>query len=207
MFQSPPHRGDRCNGDACDERPVDGYRHVSVPSSSGRSVQHRQRRVSPGLCVWFQSPPHRGDRCNLIQFGPARVAEFSFSPLLIGEIGATLRRLGLRHRVEPVVSVPSSSGRSVQHLTVARTSRLTRSFQSPPHCEIVGFCCTEEFIPSQQAELPQIASHLRNSLPYIIAVVAKLATDATCARRRRFRHPFLAHEAPNLVDGRDHLLP
>ena len=264
-FQSPPHRGDRCDHAA--PRDADVGESVSVPSSSGRSVRpgppvseratcdrcfsplligeigatSRCSRLHPSVTE-FQSPPHRGDRCDL-GCAQRRVANAAcFSPLLIGEIGATFDLLGTvrldvsrfsplligeigatfnaRSRVTGhlTVSVPSSSGRSVRHTCdvprirrsalVSVPSSSGRSVR-PPNlpCKIVDLCRTEGSIFSQQPELLQIASHLRNSLPYVVAVVAKLATDATRARRRRFRHPFAAHEASNLVDGRNHLLP
>jgi len=116
-FQSPPHRGDRCNLSLrrC-ERANRGL--VSVPSSSGRSVQRSRRApaawpwapsFSPLLIgeigatrrqhhprlrtqLWLQSPPHRGDRCNVRRKSLSTFeSSVCFSPLLIGEIGATMR--------------------------------------------------------------------------------------------------------------------
>src|SRR6266849_4227825 len=86
-FQSPPHRGDRCN--QVDIRPL--------------------RRT-----FTFQSPPHRGDRCNLVWAVDDPIIHQRFSPLLIGEIGATTAFPRARHMRMRSVSVPSSSGRSVQ---------------------------------------------------------------------------------------------
>src|SRR5216684_571448 len=88
-FQSPPHRGDRCNFTFVLVGVESQSAWVSVPSSSGRSVQRRENHAT-----------HR------------RLA--SFSPLLIGEIGATMPGLATPQMLIWLVSVPSSSGRSVQ---------------------------------------------------------------------------------------------
>jgi hypothetical protein len=166
---------------------------ISVPSSSGSSVRlNPTPGVTRGRVYLFQSPPHRGVRCgaSLCQRPPLRrhISVPSSS-------GSSVRRGNrrLRGRDYGDISVPSSSGSSV------RPSNLP--------CNIAAFPRAEEFIFSQQPELLQIAPHLRNSLPYIVAVVPKLATDAACAHRRGFRHLFVTNEAPNLVDGRNHLLP
>jgi hypothetical protein len=162
------------------------------PPHRGVRCGPRASLVNSPLYTGFQSPPHRGVRCgaSLCQRPPLRrhISVPSSS-------GSSVRRGNrrLRGRDYGDISVPSSSGSSV------RPSNLP--------CNIAAFPRAEEFIFSQQPELLQIAPHLRNSLPYIVAVVPKLATDAACAHRRGFRHLFVTNEAPNLVDGRNHLLP
>src|SRR5208282_822344 len=88
LFQSPPHRGDRC--DTRRLQAASTRRPVSVPSSSGRSVRRSKIMATIDQSV-------------------------GFSPLLIGEIGATRSRLDTQVAL-PEVSVPSSSGRSVRRM-------------------------------------------------------------------------------------------
>ncbi len=78
---------------------------LSVPSSSGNVVR-RHVRLWASTVPNFQSPPHRGTWCDSRR-RRTPLARYSFSPLLIGERGAT-RRTG------------TPRGRS-------------GGFQSPPH--------------------------------------------------------------------------
>ena len=61
-FQSPIHRGDRCN---------------------------RKSRNGESSHSLFQSPIHRGDRCNAARCPRHPQHSSTFSPLFIGVIGAT----------------------------------------------------------------------------------------------------------------------
>jgi len=87
---------------------------VSVPSSSGRSV----RRGLQYLKIWVTggsfSPLLIGEiGATLADYMEAIAFLSGFSPLLIGEIGATFQ-VRLQYVCGRLVSVPSSSGRSVR---------------------------------------------------------------------------------------------
>src|SRR5579885_3522410 len=82
VFQSPPHRGIRCDNE------------FGVTPVAQASI--------------FQSPPHRGIRCDWPWYLTRRLVPTHFSPLLIGEFGVTLE-----------VSAPAGAD--------------DLGFQSPPH--------------------------------------------------------------------------
>ncbi len=61
----------------------------------------------------FQSPPHRGIRCDAVtEKGRGMAALRHFSPLLIGEFGVT-HQIVVDTIQHSYISVPSSSGNSV----------------------------------------------------------------------------------------------
>ena len=101
---------------------------LSVPSSSGKSLQPwstwwRRRR-------WrrFQSPLHRGSLFNTWAPTLSRTRLWSFSPLFIGEVSSTAH-MDTYHKVVAALSVPSSSGKSLQPCSPnwARSTRLSFS--------------------------------------------------------------------------------
>ncbi len=105
-FQSPPHRGTWC--DAPSDEVTLGHQVLSVPSSSGNVV-----RPHP--------PESRHEGID------------PFSPLLIGERGATVRRpqgSGLR---PPAFSPLLIGERGATPAPLERLARRLRCFQSPPH--------------------------------------------------------------------------
>src|SRR5436853_469035 len=105
MFQSPLHRGSLFNvrlGLTQLERNA-----VSIPSSSGKSLQLSIKRGGCLGCFWFQSPLHRGSLFNGNQRSQAAN--------------------------EATVSIPSSSGKSLQR-TFKMSLRTGKSqFHSPLH--------------------------------------------------------------------------
>src|SRR5579875_3314436 len=86
LFQSPLHRGNHFNDGL--NRAVVSQTKISVPSSSGKSLQPEAVSGAEMICEPFQSPLHRGNH---------------FNALLLRE--KILRR---------IISVPSSSGKSLQ---------------------------------------------------------------------------------------------
>ena len=87
-FQSPIHRGDRCNGIAlyCLTSDDESFSPLFIGVIG----------ATPGVpklgVTWlanFQSPIHRGDRCNREAPGRGGYPRRTFSPLFIGVIGAT----------------------------------------------------------------------------------------------------------------------
>ena len=113
-FQSPPHRGTWCDfGHSSCPRP---RVFLSVPSSSGNVVRLEDRPLRAVLIdVPLSVPSSSG---NVVRRGEPglldRPAPGAFSPLLIGERGATGG--GAAHRgVVAFLSVPSSSGNVVRH--------------------------------------------------------------------------------------------
>ena len=55
------------------------------------------RRALPALSIFFQSPIHRGDRCNPLVLMWVASSTRPFSPLFIGVIGATRLDCGAVH--------------------------------------------------------------------------------------------------------------
>ena|GEM_PF-5515466 len=86
-FQSPLHRGSLWNRRLA--YPGSRISNLSVPSSSGKSLERRKRAVLLG-------------------------SMFPFSPLFIGEVSGTTER-GERLQGLLTLSVPSSSGKSLEH--------------------------------------------------------------------------------------------
>src|SRR5437868_10903642 len=86
---------------------------VSIPSSSGRSLLTAAWFVDTHCPVMSQSPLHRGGLFNLAVLIATTMAAFSLNPLFIGEVSSTLR---CRVLIQALlyVSIPSSSGRSLQ---------------------------------------------------------------------------------------------
>jgi len=105
-FQSPPHRGDRCN--QVDIRPL--------------------RRT-----FTFQSPPHRGDRCNLVWAVDDPIIHQRFSPLLIGEIGATTSLSFATSAGSPAFQSPPHRGDRCNSGASGTSGAAGAAFQSPPH--------------------------------------------------------------------------
>ena len=109
MFQFPLHRDPRCNSfKACHFCPIQS--HVSVPFTSGSSLQHEP---FDGLYDWqvFQFPLHRDPRCN-VKFTGQPGTLISFSSLYIGILAATHVWDTFHDSIR--VSVPFTSGSSLQ---------------------------------------------------------------------------------------------
>src|SRR5579875_1050828 len=105
---------------------------ISVPSSSGKSLQPATWYKIGTWSSEFQSPLHRGNHFNPCGFGFLFFLLHDFSPLFIGEITSTasrIRQLGAGFRI----SVPSSSGKSLQPQDESRYGRHIPAFQSPLH--------------------------------------------------------------------------
>src|SRR6266704_125815 len=134
-FQSPLHRGSLWNKEVRDVMVSEGT--LSVPSSSGKSLEQSVRRMQSFGSFFFQSPLHRGSLWNKPTSKPRYTFHFSFSPLFIGEVSGTheLGRVNARldafqsplHRgslwnmraqldraADFFLSVPSSSGKSLE---------------------------------------------------------------------------------------------
>ncbi len=105
-FQSPLHRGSLFNENMM-PRNTDRAS-ISVPSSSGKSLQPYQRAVEEEMEFLFQSPLHRGSLFNL--------AGYSW---LVG--------------ARNYISVPSSSGKSLQRGKPGLGLPGSCPFQSPLH--------------------------------------------------------------------------
>src|SRR5581483_4796802 len=86
---------------------------LSVPSSSGNTLQRKMRALPTSSVTAFQSPLHRGILCNNPATLTAQERLVSFSPLFIGEYSAT-RIHRARRRRDSRLSVPSSSGNTLQ---------------------------------------------------------------------------------------------
>ncbi len=134
-FQSPLHRGRLFNDVAGAE--LGGLYVLSVPSSSGKTLQWRGLRRSSLHLRTFQSPLHRGRLFNMERASFGNLPSSAFSPLFIGEDSSILavgslyvvnasfqsplhrgrlfnyRYKGLRTGCV-LLSVPSSSGKTLQ---------------------------------------------------------------------------------------------
>ena len=110
-FQSPIHRGDRCNEECSGRyRPrcatfsplfigVIGATLIEFkiaftvkafsPLFIGVIGATLLPTIFPQLFLIFQSPIHRGDRCNWVRLDLPPIEQETFSPLFIGVIGAT----------------------------------------------------------------------------------------------------------------------
>src|SRR5437868_11219011 len=88
-------------------------RHVSIPSSSGRSLQPRGFNRDDDGGFQSQSPLHRGGLFNTALPCPHSGASLCLNPLFIGEVSSThlIHRDCVRNLE---VSTPSSSGRSLK---------------------------------------------------------------------------------------------
>src|SRR6266571_2088920 len=86
-FQSPLHRGSLWNKEVRDVMVSEGT--LSVPSSSGKSLEQSVRRMQSFGSFFFQSPLHRGSLWNKPTSKPRYTFHFSFSPLFIGEVSGT----------------------------------------------------------------------------------------------------------------------
>ncbi len=129
-------------------------RAISVPSSSGKSLQPSEPYVQM-VEVEFQSPLHRGSLFNLTtssfatsltNFSPLFIGEVSstdlallsvsaesnFSPLFIGEVSSTSATCE-PSCVRCSISVPSSSGKSLQPSAPPLSQTTKTQFQSPLH--------------------------------------------------------------------------
>src|SRR5579884_1822047 len=80
----------------------------------------------------FQSPLHRGRLFNCCTWAPSCSLCPSFSPLFIGEDSST-GDITASHADEIVLSVPSSSGKTLQRAISAKPCLSTWPFQSPLH--------------------------------------------------------------------------
>ncbi len=105
-FQSPLHRG-RLFNYPCTFRISMVQPPLSVPSSSGKALQH--------------APPHAKPPSGL-----------SFSPLFIGE-GSSTSTCRSASQALSALSVPSSSGKALQPLDKNPAYMPQRNFQSPLH--------------------------------------------------------------------------
>jgi len=134
-FQFPLHRDPRCNGPR--QRRRNRPNRVSVPFTSGSSLQRQAMPVFSDSASKFQFPLHRDPRCNLSTPCMLLLA-LCFSSLYIGILAATLIAWFIWERplrfsslyigilaatkmvrtVQPVksVSVPFTSGSSLQRL-------------------------------------------------------------------------------------------
>ena len=92
---------------------------LSVPSSSGKTLQPRRHSVSFSPPFVFQSPLHRGRLFNSCPMPSSWLRNSSFSPLFIGEDSSTLWHI-FHISTYSFLSVPSSSGKTLQR-------RLTRT--------------------------------------------------------------------------------
>jgi len=128
---------------------------VSVPSSSGNSLQRCRRDCGRRAALGFQSPLHRGTLFNRVQIPSRRRQQLvsvpsssgnslklvqmklpyellqRFSPLFIGELSSTnhyARRLGRRCGFSPLFIGELSSTRDA-----ALHRIVERRFQSPLH--------------------------------------------------------------------------
>ena len=153
FFQSPIHRGDRCNGGESSS--------VMTASSSFSPLfigvigatptgplplrtlwsfsplfigvigaTPEEAAGAPGAVV-FQSPIHRGDRCNGNDSGGKYMHRYSFSPLFIGVIGATPDR-GYLHSRGPCFQSPIHRGDRCNVGPAVKVLAVL-AFQSPIH--------------------------------------------------------------------------
>ena len=99
IFQSPLHRGRLFNADQ--RQPGRDRAHLSVPSSSGKTLQRRDVTA--------------GERGGI-----------SFSPLFIGEDSSTWRLATMRGHTSSL-SVPSSSGKTLQLASACGSDAITFS--------------------------------------------------------------------------------
>src|SRR5581483_7159875 len=86
---------------------------LSVPSSSGNTLQHRLLASQIAMSL-FQSPLHRGILCNGYSAGGKALESAAFSPLFIGEYSATRADRWPTSSSCSSLSVPSSSGNTLQ---------------------------------------------------------------------------------------------
>src|SRR5579883_2490267 len=110
LFQSPLHRGNHFNDGL--NRAVVSQTKISVPSSSGKSLQPEAVSGAEMIFETFQSPLHRGNHFNdRYRVGVIEGLLFQ-SPLHRGNhFNAVLLREKILRRI---ISVPSSSGKSLQ---------------------------------------------------------------------------------------------
>src|SRR6266704_297542 len=104
-FQSPLHRGSLWNKEVRDVMVSEGT--LSVPSSSGKSLERKRSPRSRCKRKSFQSPLHRGSLWNRQDRRPRRRGED--------------------------LSVPSSSGKSLEPNTSMPCCPIVLAFQSPLH--------------------------------------------------------------------------
>src|SRR5437868_5667876 len=142
-FQSPLHRGSLFNSALNHGQHL--LRSVSIPSSSGRSLQQTPGDLSLSFAQTFQSPLHRGGLFNLFKVksflfllvsqsplhrgglfnllsgSSSKEGSACLNPLFIGEVSSTLFLLW--HLFLPFfVSFPSSSGSSLQRRILAQVT-------------------------------------------------------------------------------------
>ena len=107
---------------------------LSVPSSSGRTLQRWPARHQSLESLHFQFPLHREGLFNLRRLLFAGGVNMTFSSLFIGKDSSTMKKrnpAGSRL----VLSVPSSSGRTLQQFSQTSCLLLNRLFQFPLHRE------------------------------------------------------------------------
>ena len=105
---------------------------VSIPSSSGKSLQLKRLVTNGHLVLESQSPLHRGSLFNKREFLRGMLKARCLNPLFIGEVSSTHGAL------DPVegavwVSIPSSSGKSLQLGSVSYPYCAGYESQSPLH--------------------------------------------------------------------------
>ena len=128
QFQFPLHRDPRCNADS--------ERILCLGNSKGFSSLYigilaatNRPAASQGAQGKFQFPLHRDPRCNA-ESGTALRRLMSFSSLYIGILAATATTIREHINVLHHVSVPFTSGSSLQHGKMGKTGRLAKCFSS-----------------------------------------------------------------------------
>ena len=119
-FQSPIRRGGRCNAWQC--WVMWAVVAVSVPYSSGRSLQFGNSVVASFTGEWFQSPIRRGGRCNIRYDQQYYSAELFQSPIRRGRrcnssvSGCSKRRCSFSPLfVGAGVAMPARAGAGAAH--------------------------------------------------------------------------------------------
>src|SRR5581483_1583995 len=113
LFQSPLHRGILCNGYSAGGKALESaaFSPLFIGEYSATRLD-RARRRDAGI---FQSPLHRGILCNKRRSLADKLQlQQSFSPLFSGEYSATSAARWARSSSCSSLSVPSSSGNTLQ---------------------------------------------------------------------------------------------
>src|SRR5579875_497316 len=129
-FQSPLHRGNHFN--PCGFGFLFFLLHDFSPLFIGEITSTTPIQLDALRLLLFQSPLHRGNHFNRISNSTTGRRFPDFSPLFIGEITST-RSLRLPRSSGSEISVPSSSGKSLQPDSALGGNARKVTFQSPLH--------------------------------------------------------------------------
>ena len=136
---------------------------LSVPCSSGLSMQHAHALGHCGSREPFQSPVH----CYVLIVSAVSLSLRAFSPLFIGSL--TVTQQGTFEIIRSLtLSVPCSSGLSLLPSPTYDTYDSIYSFQSPvhrvSHCYMRCRACEESVLSYFQSPVHRV-SHCYKSLP------------------------------------------